>query len=145
MSSLDSWFASLTRETVIDAFDGWTFDRRVKAMLVTAAGRMEAGIGMGPTLDQVIEHYLLELEYEKVRNLPDALLQHLLDKALLYTDVGSWNSTTAWKLPSLRYHMDTYNVGQFSFMKSAYYRESILPQVLLVKSKLKVALPFFTE
>lgn len=145
MSSLDSWFASLTGATVLEAYAGWDFDHRVKAMLVIAVGKMETGIGMGPTLDQVIEHYLLELEYEKVRNLPDALLQHLLDKALLYTDVGSWNSTTAWKLPSIRYHMDTYNVGQFAFMKSAYYRDTVLPQVLHVKSKLKAALPFFTE
>lgn len=145
MLSLDSWFAGLTHETMLEAYDGWDFDRRVKAMLVTAIGSMETGIGMGPTLDQVIEHYLLELEYEKVRNLPDTLLQHLLDKALLYTDVGSWNSTTAWKLPSIRYHMDAYNVGQFAFMKSTYYNRTVLPQVLHVKSKLKAALPFFTE
>jgi hypothetical protein len=142
MTSLNSFFATLTRDTLVKAYDGWDFDNRVKAMLVTAVGSMETGIGTGPTLEQVIEHYLLELEYEKVRNLPDTLLQHLLDKALLYTDVGPWNSTTAWKLPSLRYHMDTYNYGQFGFMKSEYYRNEVLPQVNFAKSKLRAALPF---
>lgn len=145
MASLNSWFADLTPESVIKAYAGWDFDQRIKAMLVSTAGRMETGVGKGPTLDQVIEHYMLELSYEKVRNLPDGLLQHLLDKALMYTDVGPWNSTTAWKLPSIRYHMDTYNVGQFAFMKSEHYLETILPVVLSVKSKLKAALPFFTE
>lgn len=145
MNPLQRSFAEYDVNTVINAMDGWSLPRKVKTMVVTAAAKMETGIGAGPSLDDVITHYMNEYEYAKLRVIPDQLLQHMLDKAMQYTDVGAWNDTKAWKLPSLRYHMDTYNYGQFKFMTSEYYHNTISPQVNHARALLKAALPFITE
>jgi hypothetical protein len=145
MNPLKRSFAEYTLETIIPAMDGWSLDGKVRAMVLTAVTKMETGIGAGPTLEDVITHYIQENEYAKLRVIPDELLQHFLDKAMQYTDVGAWNDTTAWKLPSLRYHMDEYNYGQFKFMTSQYFIETIAPQAKHARAILKAALPFITE
>jgi hypothetical protein len=107
----------------------------------------EVGTGTGPTLQDVIDHFMNEKAYGELRLLPDTLLQHQLDKAMQYTalEAGAWNDTTCFKVASLRYHMDLYNVGQFSFMNSSWFRKEVQPTVNSVKAKLKLALPFIKE
>lgn len=145
MNPLNKSFAEYDAESASKAMDGWNIPSKVRAAVVNAAGSMETGIGASPSLDDVITHYMQEYEYAKLRVLPDELLQHMLDKAMQYTDVGAWNDTKAWKLPSLRYHMDTYNYGQFKFLTSEYFQHTIVPQVKHARALLKAALPFITE
>lgn len=146
MCSLDQWFTGMTGHDAEMAMMGWPIPREIRSAIYNAAAsKLEVGIGAGPTLKEVIDHYRNESAYGKLRLLPDALLQHMLDKALQYTDVGAWNDTTRFKLPSIRYHMDTYNVGQFSFMTSEYYTKHIAPQVKQVKAKLRECMPFIKE
>ena len=145
MSPLEQWFAGMTGFDVETATSGWSIPRDVMVAVYTATSKWEVGIGTGPTLKEVIDHYMNEKAYGKLRLLPDELLQHMLDKAMQYTDVGAWNDTTRFKLPSIRYHMETYNVGQFSFMNTEYYHRTIAPQVKLVKAKLRECLPFVKE
>lgn len=147
MRPLEQWFFGMSRTEIEAAVSGWSIPHDVMVMVYTAVSpqKHEVGIGSGPTLEQVINHYMNEKAYGKLRLLPDALLQHLLDKAMQYTDVGAWNDTKCFKLPSLRYHMDTYNVGQFAFMTGEYYHKTIASQVKLVKAKLLECLPFVKE
>lgn len=145
MNPLEQWFVGMCGFDVETAISGWSIPRDIRAAVYVATSQLEVGIGTGPTLKQVIDHYMNEKAYGELRLLPDELLQHMLDKAMQYTDVGAWNDTTRFKLPSLRYHMDTYNVGQFSFMTSEYYHKTIVPQVNVVKAKLRECLPFIKE
>lgn len=147
MNLMQQLFFGMTREEIDLATSGWSIPNEVMTAVFMALSpqKHEIGIGHGPTLEDVINHYMNEYAYGKLRLLPDDLLQHMLDKAMQYTDVGAWNDTTRFKVASLRYHMDLYNVGQFKFMNSPYYHETIAPHLRFVVSKLKSALPFIKE
>lgn len=134
MNPLDNWFIGMGIDDVNQATSGWLIPEKVRTAVVNAVFKHEAGIGTGPTLREVINHYMNELAYAELRTLPDELLQHFLDKAMQYTDVGSHDSTTHFKLPSLRFHMDFYNIGQFEFMNSEYYH-----------AKIKLLFPYIKE
>lgn len=145
MNPMDQWFIGLTRQEIDSAVSGWSIPDDVMMMVYVAVNQHEVGIGSGPTLRSVINHYVCEKAYSNDRLLGDMKLQHLLDKAMNYADVGTWNDTTRFKLPSIRCTADMWNIGQFEFMVSDHYNQIIRPQVTRVKAKLRECMPFIKE